>query len=46
MGTIVGAIPSRDGRIQKVDVKIIRQVTPKVYLRPVTEVVLLLSMET
>ena len=46
MGTIVGTIPSRDGRIRKVDVKIIRQGTPKVYSRPITEVELLLSRET
>ena len=46
MGAIVGTIPSHDGRIRKVDVKIIRQGTPKVYLRPITEVELLLSRET
>lgn len=42
-GVIVETIPSRDGRIRKVNVKIIRQGTPKVYSRPVSEVVLLLS---
>ena len=46
MGAIVGTIPSHDGRIRKVDVKIIRQGTPKVYSRPIKEVELLLSRET
>ena len=44
-GVIVETIPSRDGRVRKVDVKIMRQGAPKVYSRPVSEVVLLLSKE-
>ncbi|XP_061910680.1 uncharacterized protein LOC133654376 [Entelurus aequoreus] len=45
-GIIEETFPSRDGMIRKVNVKIIKQGTPKVYSRPVSEVVLLLSKKT
>nr|XP_061817683.1 uncharacterized protein LOC133607218 [Nerophis lumbriciformis] len=45
-GIIEETFPSRDGRIRKVNVKIIKQGIPKVYSRPVSEVVLLLSKKT
>ncbi|XP_061819391.2 uncharacterized protein [Nerophis lumbriciformis] len=45
-GIIEETFPSCDGRIRKVNVKIIKQGTPKVYSRPVSEVVLLLSKKT
>lgn len=45
-GVIVETFPSHAGRIRKVNVKIMRQGTPKVYSRPVSEVVLLLSKGT
>lgn len=45
-GVIVETFPSHDGRIRKVNVKIMRHGTPKVYSRPVSEVVLLLSKGT
>ena len=45
MGVISQVFPSKDGRVRKVEVKIYRQDGPKLYLRPVTEVVLLFSPE-
>ncbi len=35
-------IPSSDNRVRKVEVKIIKEGSAKVYLRPISEVVLLL----
>lgn len=43
MGIIVKAIPSDDNKVRKVEVKIVKQGTAKTFLRPVTEVILLLS---
>lgn len=43
VGLIVKAIPSGDGKVRKVEVRIMRQGIAKTYLRPVTEVVVLLS---
>lgn len=40
-GVVINAIPSQDLRVRKVEVKVIKQGTPKVYLRPVSEVLLL-----
>lgn len=40
-GVIEDTIPSRDGRIRKVNVKIVRQGTPEVFSRPVSDVVFL-----
>ncbi|XP_061748339.1 uncharacterized protein LOC133546578 [Nerophis ophidion] len=45
-GLIVKSINSHDNKVRKVDVKIIRQGTPIIYTRPVSEVVLLLRKET
>lgn len=42
MGLIVKTIPSDDGMIPKVEVKVARQGTVKTFLRPITELVLLL----
>lgn len=44
-GLIVKTLPSRDDQVRKVEVRVMRQGTPKVYTRPVSEVVLLLSQE-
>lgn len=46
IGLIVKAIPSSDDNVRKVEVKIIREGSAKVYLRPVSEVVLLLPGES
>ncbi|XP_056377073.1 uncharacterized protein LOC130273782 isoform X1 [Hyla sarda] len=43
IGLIVGTDPSSDARVRKVEVRIVRQGIPKVYARPISEVVLLLS---
>ncbi|XP_044136507.1 uncharacterized protein LOC122928083 [Bufo gargarizans] len=43
IGLIVGTDPSGDARVRKVEVRIVRQGIPKVYARPISEVVLLLS---
>lgn len=43
---VTQVFPSKDGRVRKVEVKINRQDGTKLFLRPVTEVVLLLSPES
>lgn len=43
MGLITQVFPSKDGKVRKVEVKVIRQDKPKVFLRPVSELILLLS---
>ena len=45
MAIIVKASPSQDGRVRKVDVRVYKNGAQKVFSRPVTEVVLLLSPE-
>ena len=45
IAVITKAFPSHDGLVRKVDVRVIKEGKPKVYSRPVTEVVLLLSAE-
>ncbi len=42
IGLIVKTIPSSDNRVRKVELKIIKEGSAKVYLRPTSEVVLLL----
>ncbi|XP_037833184.1 uncharacterized protein LOC119617312 [Kryptolebias marmoratus] len=43
MGIVVKAIPSGDNRVRKVEVNIVKQGTVKTYLRPVSDVIVLLS---
>lgn len=43
VGLIVKAMPSGDNKVRKVEVRIVKQGTAKTYLRPVTELILLLS---
>jgi len=43
MGLIVKVLPSSDNRVRKVEVRIVKDGTAKVFLRPVAEVVVLLS---
>ncbi|XP_034547118.1 uncharacterized protein LOC117818374 isoform X1 [Notolabrus celidotus] len=43
VGIVVDVFPSEDKKVRKVDVKVVKQGTPKVYLRPVSELVLLLK---
>lgn len=44
MGLILKAVPSEDGKVRKVEVKVARQGTVKTFIRPVTELVLLLPL--
>ncbi len=46
IGLIVKTIPSSDNRVRKVEVKIIKEGSAKVYLRPISEVVLLLPVKS
>ncbi|XP_062846307.1 uncharacterized protein LOC134305914 [Trichomycterus rosablanca] len=46
MGVITKTVPSKDGKVRKVEVKITKGGSPKVLSRPITETVLLLSPET
>ncbi|XP_074469284.1 uncharacterized protein LOC141754250 [Sebastes fasciatus] len=45
MGIIVKVIPSKDGLVRKVEVKVTRNQTVKIFSRPISEVVLLFSQE-
>ncbi|XP_056093862.1 uncharacterized protein LOC130072671 [Rhinichthys klamathensis goyatoka] len=45
VGVVVNAIPSKDSKVRKVDVRVGRQGTQRVYSRPVSEVVLLVKRE-
>lgn len=45
-GLITKTIASRDDKVRKVEVKIVKQGTAKIYLRPVSELVLLLPKST
>lgn len=40
---VVKAIPSADNKVRKVEVRVMKQETDKTYLRPVREVIVLLS---
>lgn len=43
MGVVVKTYPSSDGRVRKADVKVVKDGVCKSYLRPITDMVLLLS---
>lgn len=43
LGLVVKTLPSSDNRVRKVEVRIVKDGTAKVFLRPVSEIVLLLS---
>lgn len=45
-GLVVKTIPSQDNRVRKVEVKVVKQGTSKVYLRPISEVILLFHENT
>lgn len=42
MGLIVKSVPSDDGKVRMVEVKVSRQETVKTFIRPITELILLL----
>ena len=43
VGVVVNAIPSKYSKVRKVDVRVGRQGTQRVYCRPVSDVVLLVK---
>ncbi|XP_073492566.1 uncharacterized protein [Aquarana catesbeiana] len=43
LGLITQVFPSEDGNVRKAELKVIRQGQPKLFLRPVSELILLLS---
>nr|XP_055053880.1 uncharacterized protein LOC129439016 [Misgurnus anguillicaudatus] len=43
VGLIVNTFPSQDGKVRKVEVRVAKQGTVKTFLRPVTEIIVLLS---
>ncbi|KAJ7997080.1 hypothetical protein DPEC_G00225210 [Dallia pectoralis] len=45
MAIVTKALPGQDKLVRKVEVKVVKDGTPKVYSRPISEVVLLLSQE-
>ncbi|XP_076832060.1 uncharacterized protein LOC143477359 [Brachyhypopomus gauderio] len=45
VGVVVNAIPSKDSKVRKVDIRVVRQGNQKVYSRPVSEVILLIKGE-
>lgn len=45
LGVVVKAVSSRDGLIRKVEVKVVHDGATKVFLRPITELVYLLSSD-
>lgn len=44
IGLITKCIPSEDKKVRKVEVRVVKQGTPRVYLRPVTQLILLLPL--
>lgn len=46
IGLIVKNIPSQDNKIRKVEVRVVKQGAPRIYLRPVSQLILLFPKET
>ncbi len=46
MGIVLETIPGKDGRVRKVEVKVVKDGSAKVFLRPISDVVLLMSPGT
>ncbi len=46
MGIVLETIPGRDGRVRKVEAKVVKDGSAKVFLRPISDVVLLMSPGT
>ncbi|XP_021332949.1 uncharacterized protein [Danio rerio] len=46
MGIVMETFPGRDGRVRKVEVKVVKDGVSKTFLRPISNVVLLLSPKT
>lgn len=43
VGLVTKALPSSDSKVRKVEVRIVRDGKAKVFLRPISEIVILLS---
>ncbi|XP_073469696.1 uncharacterized protein [Aquarana catesbeiana] len=43
VGLIVNVLPSRDGKVRKVEVKSVKNETARIYLRPIAEIIVLIS---
>ncbi|XP_068127969.1 uncharacterized protein [Hyperolius riggenbachi] len=43
VGLVVNTLPSGDGKVRKVEVKITKNGTARVYLRPITDIIILVS---
>ena len=46
VGLVTNTFPSQDGKVRKVEVKIVRKGEQRLFLRPVSEVILLVSKDT
>lgn len=45
IGLVVKTLPSKDNKVRKAEVKVVRQGTPKTYIRPISELVFLMSKD-
>lgn len=45
MGVVVKAVPSKDGLIRKAEVKVVQDGVAKVFLRPISEQVYIISSD-
>ncbi len=45
IGLVVKTLPSKDNKVRKVEVKIVRQGTTKTFIRPISELVFLMSKD-
>ncbi len=46
MGIVLETIPGKEGRVRKVEVKVVKDGSAKVFLQPISDVVLLMSSGT
>ncbi|XP_035536922.1 uncharacterized protein LOC118342476 [Morone saxatilis] len=46
IGLVVKTLPSKDNKVRKVEVKVVRQGTTKTYIRPISELVFLMSKDS
>lgn len=46
IGLVVKTLPSKDNKVRKVEVRVVRQGIPKTYIRPISELVFLMSQDS
>lgn len=46
IGLVVKTLPSKDNKVRKVEVKVVRQGSTKTYIRPISELVFLMSKDS